>query len=131
MIFDFRRDFAPPLPSETVPDTKTVPNLTIPRSCPMSGKPPSGVAFTFISTTAAGNVDIGIYALVESSDDTNAVENFAEVQDKPREWVAVNFLTLSHGATFTNVLNLTPGRYYVRRTGGTAASGGSVLGAVI
>lgn len=128
MIFDFQRAFTTVL-GDTVPDAKRQPNLTIPRSCPMSGKPPSGVAF-YLRAAGAENVDVALYALVEDSDDTNAVDNFAAVQEQANEWVPVNFVTVTNGATPIVITNLTPGRYYLRITGGTAPLG-TILGATV
>ena len=68
---------------------------------------------------------------MESSDDTNAVDDFAQKQEQPNLWVAVNSVSPGHGSTHTIITNLTPGRYYVRITGGTALSGGILLGATI
>lgn len=131
MIFDTRITYPNPPGTQTVPDGKSQPNLFIPRSLPVSGKAASGVALVFISSTGAGNMDVTVYAKIESPDDLNAVEGFAATQEKLNEWVPVNSVTLTHNATFTNLLNLTPGAYYVRRTGGTAAEGGTLLGATI
>lgn len=128
MIFDFQRAFTTVL-GDTVPDAKRQPNLTIPRSCPMSGKPPSGVAF-YLRAAGAENVDVGLYALVEDSDDTNAVDNFAAVQEQANEWVPVDFRTLTNGGTPGIIRDLTPGRYYLRISGGTSTSG-TIYGALI
>lgn len=128
MIFDFRRDYTL-IAGDTVPDGKRQPNLTIPRSLAMSGKAPSGMSFYLIASGGL-NVDVALYGLVEDSDDLNAVRDFAAVQQQDNVWVPINFVTLTNGATPIVITNLTPGRYYLRITGGTAATG-TILGAAI
>lgn len=127
MIFDFQIPFTGGAPTTTVPDTKRVPNLTIPNDA--HGKPLSGVGFALYAP-AGGNLDLSVYALIESSDDRNAVDDFAETQTAPREWVLINAFTVTHDSTFINLTNLTPGRYYVRVSGGTATAG-KLLGAML
>jgi hypothetical protein len=127
MIFDFRRDYSSVI-GDGVPGARQQPNLTIPRALAVSGRPPSAMAF-YLLATGVLNVDVTFYGLVETSDDLNAVRDFASVQGRDNVWVPiVATATLTNGAAPLVVSNLTPGRYYLRITGGTATTG-TILGA--
>lgn len=127
MIFDFKRVYEA-VSGDTVPDAKRQPNLTIPRLLP-NGRPPSGVAL-FALISASLNVDVSLYALVESPDDVNAVDDFAATQEKANVWLPIDSRTLTNGGTPGIIRDLTPGRYYLRISGGTSTTG-TILGAII
>lgn len=131
MIFDYRRAFTgtgSAVNTDSAPGARTSPNLTLPRTAPVSGKLPSALALYAVAT-ASLTVTVTLYGLIESPDDVNAVDNFAAVQDQANAWAFIATATLTNDAVPQVISNLTPGRYFLRVTGGTAVNGGTILGA--